>query len=449
MKKKILVTLVSLSLTYGAAFAGKYPPPLTDADFHPVDEKKAELGQLLAFDKELSGNRNTSCLTCHHPFTGTSDGLALPIGEGGEGLGVTRNTGVSSEAVHERVPRNAPHLFNLGAKEFNTFFHDGRLAVDEDGIYTSGFVSPAGHDLPEGLDNILAAQAMFPVTSATEMAGQAGENTIADASAASDLAGPNGIWALLGERLQANPEYVDLFIDTFDDINQPTDITYVHAANAIAAFEAKAFRCDNSPFDAWLRNRKKNALNKQANKGRKLFYGKAGCSSCHSGPFQTDQSFHAIAMPQIGPGKGDGLNGHDDFGREQFTGSSADRYKFRTPTLRQVAQTGPYGHAGAYSTLEAVVRHHLDPVNSLYNYDQSQAKLPSRADLDAIDFQVMNDTGSIAAIADANELSPIDLSDKEVDQLIAFLHTFSDPNCVDLSHTVPMQGVPSGLPLYD
>jgi cytochrome c peroxidase len=60
------------------------------------------------------------------------DGLALPVGEGGEGLGVTRNTGSGGEAVHERVPRNAPHVFNLGATEITVMFHDGRVAVAPD-----------------------------------------------------------------------------------------------------------------------------------------------------------------------------------------------------------------------------------------------------------------------------------------------------------------------------
>lgn len=448
MYKKILAGAIALSLTSSLALAGsKYPKGLKDKDFYPQDAKKEALGQLLAFDKILSGNLNISCLTCHHPFTGTGDGLALPIGEGGEGLGVARNTGTGADAVHERVPRNAPQLFNLGAKEFTNMFHDGRLAIDPS--QPSGFLNPAGDDLPLGLDNPLAAQAMFPVTSGAEMAGQVGENGIADATSVGNLAGPDGVWAQLAERLQNNPEYVDLFIDTFADINAAGDITYVHAANAIAAFEAKAWRCDQSPYDQWLRKKKSSNLNAIQRTGLRLFYGDAGCSTCHSGPFQTDHDFHAIAMPQIGTGKGDGPDGLDDFGREQVTGDANDRFKFRTPSLRQIAQTAPYGHAGAYDTLEAVVRHHLDPVTSLENYDQSQAKLQSRDDLDAIDFVVMDDPARVAAIAAANELAPVDLSDKEVKAIIAFLHTLTDPNCIDLRRDVPIDGVPSGLTLFD
>ena len=100
----------------------------------------------------------------------TGDGLSLPVGEGALGLGVTRDTGSGDDAVPERVPRNAPPLFNLGAREFTTLFHDGRVEVDPD--HGTGFNTPAGDDLPTGLDNVLATQAMFPVTSGTEMAGQ-------------------------------------------------------------------------------------------------------------------------------------------------------------------------------------------------------------------------------------------------------------------------------------
>jgi cytochrome c peroxidase len=118
------------------------------------------LGKVLFYDKILSGNRNISCATCHHALTGTGDGLALPVGEGGKGLGVTRDTGSGSDAIHERVPRNAPHIFNLGAKEFTVMFHDGRVAVDNS--LPSGFTSPAGEQLPLGLDNPLAVQGHVP-----------------------------------------------------------------------------------------------------------------------------------------------------------------------------------------------------------------------------------------------------------------------------------------------
>ena len=426
--------------------------PLIDSDFHDngaPNETKVELGRFLMFDKILSGNKNISCASCHHPLTNTGDGLSLPTGEGARGLGVTRDTGMGTDAVVERVPRNSPHVWNEGAKEFIALFHDGRVELKSG--FPSGCKTPAGADLPTNLENILACQAMFPVTSATEMAGQAGENSIADAADANNLAGPGGVWELLAERLQTIPEYVGLFITAFDDIEDAEDITYGHAANAISAFERDFWRADDSPFDRYLRGDKK-AMSKNAVKGMKLFYkGKKGtsCADCHSGVLQTDHTVHSIAMPQIGAGRGDGFDGHEDFGREQVTGDPADRYKFRTPSLRNVALNAPYGHTGSYNTLRAVVEHHIDTIKGVSNYDQSQAKLPSRSDLDALDFVVMNDPSRVAEIAARTELpAPMKYNRRDVDRIIDFLHALTDPSSIDNRDDVPVR-VPSGLTLAE
>lgn len=450
----VLVSIMGFLAT-GLIHADPYRhlSPVTDADFFDDGRyapEKVELGRMLFFDKILSGNLNISCASCHHPLTHTGDGLSLPVGEGGRGLGVTRDVGSGMDTVHERVPRHSPALFNLGAFEFDTMFHDGRVSVDNS--FPSGFASPAGIDLPLGLDNVLAVQAMFPVTSATEMAGQAGENAQADVAAAGQLAGPGGVWDLLAQKLRLVPEYVTMFESAFPgSVEQAEDITFVHAANAIAAFEANAWRSDNSPFDRYLRGNH-SALSSEARAGMKLFYGKAGCSDCHSGKFQTDQDFHAIAMPQLGPGKGDNQpgfdDGKDDFGLERVTGLASDRFRFRTPSLRNVALTPPYGHAGAYRTLRSVVEHHLDPLESLGNFDQSQVALPLMSYEPSWDFSVQNDVDRQIAIAEANELLPMQLSQAQVDQILAFLNALTDPDMLDLRHDIPTQ-VPSGLPLYE
>lgn len=422
---------------------GQVPAPSTDRDYYDdgaPGAAKVELGRMLFFDKLLSGNGNISCATCHHAQTGTGDGLSLPVGEGGDGLGPARNTGRGANAVAERVPRNAPALFNLGAREFRVMFHDGRVAVDPG--QPGGFLSPAGPLLPAGLDNVLAVQAMFPVTSATEMAGQPGENPIAELAAAGDLV---GIWDALAARLRDNPEYASMF-EVVYDIDRER-ITYVHAANALAAYEAVTWRADQSPFDRYLGGAR-NALSGDAEAGRALFYGRAGCADCHSGTFQTDHAFHSIAMPQIGPGKGDGNSGQEDFGRERVSGRVDDRYRFRTPSLRNVALTGPWGHTGAFSTLESVVRHHGDAVASLNAYDPADARLPPRADLDAIDFVVQQDEALRAAIAASNELPTFRPNNAQVRRLLAFLSALTDPSRVDLREDVP-ERVPSGLPVFE
>jgi len=428
------------------------PPPAIEEDFPPRDLDKEALGKFLFYDKIISGNMNISCATCHHGLAGTGDGLSLPVGEGGAGLGVTRTTGFGADAVPGRVPRNAPFVFNLAANEFTRMFHDGRVEVD--GSQPSGFATPAGDDLPLGLDSALAAQAMFPPTSGTEMAGQAGENPIADAAAAGDVI---LVWELIAQRLRDIPEYVDLFVAAYDDIDAAEDITYKHAANAIAAYEGSAFRAINTPFDRYLRG-EHDAMSESATRGMNIFYGVANCMDCHSGTYLSDQDFHAIGMPQIGPGKGQNLpgfdDGFDDLGREGVTGDVNDRLKFRTPPLRNVALTGPWGHDGAYNTLEAVVRHHLNTAAGMRSYDTAQAVLPSRNDLDAIDFLCYNDPDRRRMVMEASELRPgvlsqrRPLSETQFSDLMDFLFALTDPASVDLRSTVPMT-VPSGIPVFD
>lgn len=426
------------------------PEPLTDDDFHLYSEAQVELGNILFYDKILSGNMNTSCATCHHGMAATGDGLSLSIGEGGSGLGVSRDTGYEESAVHERVPRNAPHIFNAGAKEMVVMFHDGRVSADAS--QPSGFNSPAGDDLPVGLDNTLAAQAMFPVTSGAEMAGQAGENEVADQAAIGQLAGPDGVWDLLASRVQNIPQYVDLFRASFDDVDDASDITYVHIANALAAFEAVVWRADNSAFDQYLRG-DKGAMSPNQIAGMNLFYGDAGCAECHSGKLLGPaDSFKSIGMIQIGPGKGDNhegyVDGHDDFGREQVTGDPADRYKFRVLSARNVLLTGPWGHAGAYDNLKDLINHHLDPYTATENYDRTQVKLPPRADLDEIDFYVLDDVIRRNAVLASAEQETRSLSDLQITRLIDFLGAATDSRSVNLRNEVP-RVVPSGLPVFD
>lgn len=459
------------------------PAAPTDASFYtrgPNADEKEELGRLLFFDKILSGNRNIACATCHHPSLGTSDGVSLALGEGASGLGPERRAGAhETQGVHERIPRNAPALFNKGAHEFTRMFHDGRVETDEERFYEGGFVTPARWKLPSGLDNVLAAQAMFPVISPAEMAGQQGENGIADAMALNKAAGPDGAWEQIAARLRGVPEYVQRFQRSFPgSIETGDDITLVHAANAIAAFEAAAFRADNSPFDHALRGEEE--LDPSARRGMELFYGRAGCVTCHSGPFQTDHDFHAIAMPQIGPGKSDGWDASywratgekafpEDYGRGRVTAKAKDRYRFRTPSLRNVELTGPWGHDGAYDTLEAVVRHHLDPEGALESY-QPAALPPIDGVLETVasgsrlertwlsaqrraaflrrDTWVQGNPTLRNELAERNELAPIELTDTDVDDLVAFLKSLTDPSSRQLDHLVPAS-VPSGLPVED
>ena len=131
-----------------------------------------------------------------------------------------------------------------------------------------------------------------------------------------------------------------------------------------------------------------------------------------------------------------------------MTGRRPDRYKFRTPALRNVALSGPWGHSGAFDSLEAVVRHHIDAEASMQVYDPSVRVLPPRSDLDAVDLLVHRDPQRRRAIAASSDVPARQLSDADIAALVAFLEALTDPASVDLSGDIPQQ-VASGLPLTD
>lgn len=420
------------------AYGSPLPDPLQEEDFHVVDLEKAKIGQLLFFDPILSGNRNIACATCHHPDLGSGDGLSLGIGEGGDGLGRARTPGMGDSKIVKRIPRNAPALWNLGAREIDILFHDGRLSVSD--IYENGFDSPAQEWLPDGLDNIVAAQALFPMTAEFEMAGNPKENQIA--GAVYDRI--DNVWPIVAKRVRIIPEYAEMFVAAFDDVDQALDINITHIVNALAAFEIHEFTSFDSPFDAYL-NGDETALTADQAAGMTLFYGKAECSSCHSGKLLTDQQFHALMLPHFGPGK---TRQWDpvvrDVGRMGASDRLEDAYRFRTPSLRNVALTAPYGHNGAYDTLEGIVRHHMDPRASFAAWERSNAVLPDVPWLAKVDFLAFSDTRERARLASQSDITRIDLSDAEVDQIVAFLHALTGTDSIKGRLGIP-QSVPSGL----
>lgn len=437
MKTFPLVLLLSLAPVSLAA--QDLPAPVTDADYVAVDLDEARLGRDLFYDKILSGNRTVACATCHHPDFGTSDGVSLSFGNGGIGLGTSRRADPQDPPVH-RIPRNAPGLFNLGAKSFTVMFHDGRLEAAED--HPGGLRSPMDGDMMTGFASVLSAQTMFPVLSADEMAGSYRSNDVARAVRQGRITGQGGAWDILSRRVAGIPEYATRFEAVYPHIDGPDDIAFTDISNAIAAFMAFEWRSDTSPFDAFLRDHGR--LSIEARAGMVLFYGDAGCADCHSGPFQTDHDFHAMAAPQLGPGKAADFEDHQrDEGRFRVTGDPADLYAFRTPSLRNVALTAPYGHAGSHRDLAAFIADHVDAPAALARYDRSQAILPV---FDAPDFQVLDDSREVARIASAATHRMPPVTPEDIAALTAFLHSLTDPVATTGRLGVPDR-VPSGLPL--
>lgn len=235
--------------------------------------------------------------------------------------------------------RWAPTWFNAGY--YTSLFWDGRAASLEE---QTGTLS--GH--------------MGPISAPGEMGGDV---------------------AAIVTRLNSIPGYKQQFNAAFG-----TDASAENIAQAIAAFE-RTLVSSNAPFQRYVKGDKA-ALTPAAKRGFALFTGKALCVTCHSAPLFTDNAFHNIGVPQVGPLA-------TDNGRADITKDAADTGKFKTPTLYNSASLAFFMHDGAFSTLKQVVTH----------YNVGGDKNPNQDPL----------------------IMPLNLTDKEQADLIAFLQSLTDP----------------------
>jgi cytochrome c peroxidase len=397
-----------------------------------------DLGRALFFDKTLSGNRDVSCATCHDLANHTGDGMSLAVGTGGIGTGSARVPGPG----HQFVPRNAPSLLNQ-ALMFPYVFWDGRLAE-----FNRLADSSLGVQFPSGLSGVIAMQAMLPVLNRGEMRGQRGDRdrfgNLNELAEFSDNAATE-IWAAAMRRLLGINDYVAKFNAAFPGI-PTTQLGFQHAANAIAVFELDAFTKTSSLFDRFLKGETR-AMSDEAKRGGILFFRKALCAQCHSGPLLGGQQFANIGVPQLGPGVGKAAP--LDRGRGEQFGAPAGvvtpyDFAFRVPPLRNVELTAPYMHNGAYPNLEAVVRHYTNADSALKNYDVSQLDPSLRS-------THHGDAATIATVSrsmDFRVRQGIKLTPLEQQQLVAFLKSLTDPSAHDLSAIAPA-AVPSGLPVRE
>uniref|UniRef100_UPI003561D031 cytochrome c peroxidase n=1 Tax=Halobacteriovorax sp. TaxID=2020862 RepID=UPI003561D031 len=322
-----------------------------------LNDVKYILGEKLFFEKEISGNRNISCSTCHDPKLGTGDALPLSIGEGGEGVGKNRIAGLAGQVI----PRNSPPLYNLGHKDMSFMFWDGRVNYRSDwDVYETPAEAlngdyPERWDITEVLGSALAAQALFPILSHEEMRGVKGTNEIADAETDEQA------WKHIMNRLLKRKEYVDLFRKAFPNADE---LNIGHFGNALAHFQKHRFAVYDTPWDNYLRG-DESALNTKAKNGALVFFEGGLCIRCHNGTLLGGFAFEGVASPQTGPGKD---IKHNDEGRFLITNNELDRYHFRVPPLRNVALTAPYFHSGAYKSLGDVVNHYISGTRSIDNY---------------------------------------------------------------------------------
>ncbi len=297
-----------------------FPPPLglpavpVPAD-NPITAVKVALGRKLFFDRRLSRNDTISCGMCHVPEQG------FTVREMATAVGIEGHT----------VRRNAPTIYN--AAYAARLFHDGRAAS-------------------------LEQQVWVPLLAHNEMDGASADAVV--------------------RKIQALPDYDGLFEAAFGERGAAKETIGM----ALATYERTLISA-NSRFDRWRFGKDGGAMSAAAQRGFQLFTGQAGCVHCHTigadDALFADQEFHntgvgyrqAMAKPaarqllQIAPGTSVTFDPDvvadasepvpSDLGRYEITAQPGDRWKYKTPGLRNVALTAPYMHDGSLATLRAVV----------------------------------------------------------------------------------------------
>jgi cytochrome c peroxidase len=259
-------------------------PREAPAPHNPITEAKADLGARLYFDTRLSRQGEVSCNSCHSLATFGVDNEPTSEGEGGQ-----------------RGARNSPTVLNAALHLAQ--FWDGRaLDVEE--------------------------QAGMPVLNPVEMA-------IPSAG-------------FLIDRLDAVPEYRDLFEEAFPEATEP--LTYYNVRRALAAFERTLLT--PSPFDRYLEG-DRDAISEQAKRGMHRFL-ELGCGSCHNGTTVGGHIFRKFGLNE--PYWTHTHSAKPDEGRFAQTGDVEDRYVFKVAALRNVEKTYPYFHDGSVAKLDEAIR---------------------------------------------------------------------------------------------
>lgn len=244
------------------------------------------------------------------------------------------------------------------------FGHGGELgrwapSWDNSGYYTSLFWDGRAASL-EQQTGLLPGH-MGPVSAPGEMAGNVDE---------------------VVARLNAVPAYRKQFNSVFG-----TDATPDNVAKAIAAFE-RTLVSHNAPFQRYVRGESK-AISPAAKRGFEVFRGKGMCTTCHVPPTLTDNLFHNIGVPQMGPLP-------EDLGRYEATKDDGDKKKFKTPTLYNSGSFAFFMHDGAFGSMRAVIEHYNKGGNPA---DKNQDPL----------------------------IRPLSLTEQEKADLDAFLKSLTDP----------------------
>lgn len=319
------------------------PEIVEDPSSNISNPEKVHLGKLLFYDPILSGNKDVSCATCHHPNFGFAEPLDISIGVNGKGLGLKRKFNEPNDIPF--VKRNAHTILNTA---FN--------GIDIKGVYDSK-TAPMFWDIrTKGLE----AQSLLPIESLEEMRG--------------DKIPENDILNVIVGRLNEIPAYVGLFEKAFASKNA---IDKDNLAKAIAAFE-RTLITPNSRFDRYIQG-DENALSLAEKDGFELFK-QSKCNLCHNGPMFSDYKMHVLGVV--------------DNEKLSVSDSGIDStYAFRTPSLRNLRYTAPYMHNGKLKDLLAVLEFYEDISNGPSKNSHVQTKnidsLVKQVDIKVMDMSLI------------------------------------------------------------
>ena len=286
------------------------PSSYTSPADNPTTKEKIELGRMLFYDPILSGNKDVSCASCHHPEFGYAESLELPIGVNGKGFGSARHFVQPNDIPFSK--RNAPALVNTA---FNGIDVNEDYMPEEAPMFWDSRVKS------------LEVQALKPIQQLEEMRGR--------------HIGEHDILQIIIKRLKAIPEYNQLFKTAF---NEDEAITEANIGKALASFQ-RSLVANNSRFDEFMRGNAA-ALTQSEKEGMQLFM-ESGCARCHNGPMLSDFKPHVL-----------GVADNEKLG---FIDSGINNsFAFRTPTLRNLRFSAPYMHSGKLKTLEQVLTFYED-----------------------------------------------------------------------------------------
>ena len=272
---------------------------------NPSSPAKVTLGKLLFYDPILSGKKDVSCATCHHPSAGYVDGLDLSIGVNAVGFGRAR---------HFLTPNNFPFVKRNSQTILNTAFN----GMNANGVYNPATAPMFWDSRTQSLEN----QITGPITTREEMRGDAYAEAVALDSVVN--------------RLRNITEYRTLFQTAF---GTGQTVTAVNLGKALASFE-RSLITSNSPYDRFQAGDRA-AMTPQQIQGMQSFTD-AGCRACHTGDMFSDYQLHVLSVPD------NAKNAVSDAGAN-------NTYRFRTASLRNLQFTAPFMHSGVFTDLNQVL----------------------------------------------------------------------------------------------